>query len=148
MEEMLNMVLLSCGAPYTVQEGEEYQPYTPPEGVYVPDMSDEEWSEVMDRFLQDIKDAPATTKEGGGGGIGGGVGPFPLADAPKGKAGKALRKFRLNYLEVFRRLAEASRRGISHNTRALMDVVDTLTIMSGQESADVRMAAILAAMEV
>lgn len=61
---------------------------------------------------------------------------------------QAARTFRVNFCEVFQRMAEACRRGMGHNTDALFGVTDLLVALSQQASDDVRFAATLAAMEV
>eukprot|EP00904_Undaria_pinnatifida_P012617 jgi/Undpi1/8486/HiC_scaffold_25.g10953.m1 len=131
LEELLNFVLLACGA--TATDG----PYRPPEGVGIADMQEEEWAELMKVVTEDMQGVP----QSGAGGV------FPLAPASKGKAGKAARAFRSNFCEVFQRMTEACRDGTAYDTGVLSAVASTLLSLSQQASADVRFAATLAAME-
>eukprot|EP00903_Cladosiphon_okamuranus_P006626 g6471.t2 len=133
MEELLNFILLASGAPAT--EG----PYRPPEGVDVSDMDTDQWLELLEMVTDDMQAAPRLGKAAAS---------FPLAPAAKGKSGKASRIFRSNYLEVFQRLAEACRgSGGDHDVDILEAVILLLVALTQAISADVRLAATLAGME-
>lgn len=58
------------------------------------------------------------------------------------------RSFRANFCEVFERITEACRKGAGHNTAPLLAVMNTLVMLSQQESDDVRLASTLAAIQV
>lgn len=75
--------------------------------------------------------------------------PPPLPSPPLGCARQAARIFRSNYQEVFQRLAEACRgSGGDHDADILEAVILLLVALTQAISADVRLAATLAGMEV
>lgn len=75
--------------------------------------------------------------------------PPPLHLPSLGCARQAARIFRSNYLEVFQRLAEACRgEGGDHDADILEAVILLLVALTQAISADVRLAATLAGMEV
>ncbi|CAM9843247.1 unnamed protein product [Pylaiella littoralis] len=135
MEELLNFILLASGAPCT--EG----PYRPPEDVAIADMDSEQWAELLEMVTDDMQSVPHLAKAAA-------ASSFPLGPAAKGKSGKEARVFRSNYCEVFDRLVEACRkRGGEHDTETLEAVVLMLVALTQAASADVRLAATLAGME-
>lgn len=75
--------------------------------------------------------------------------PLPPLSLSLGLARQAARIFRSNYLEVFQRLAEACRgSGGDHDVDILEAVILLLVALTQAISADVRLAATLAGMEV